>query len=242
MGWERRCPFSASRGVSQRRHHLPPAADTAVPHYIHVHKLRLHSLLIFPHLQKNTLTSPALDSSTPSRRLFFFLSKCHSDCHSCSKEMRLVMRLAEGFNASVSLSSLALTSSFSLAHQKLIPVSACNIRPFSGSPLRSVALNSAWGFLQLRADTKTEKWWRLPGFLTCSRATESHQRSLKLSDTSGQRHKVWSILEVSTALPLCWTAPAGRCYTFSMQRGMEASIFLSQRLARGWTRGFAPQM
>lgn len=125
--------------------------------------------------------SPLLPLHTSFAEAPLFFSKCHSDCQSCSKEMRLVMRLAEGFNASVSLSSLALTSSFSLAHQKLIPVSACNIRPFSGSSLRSVALNSAWGSLQLRADTKTEKWWTRHGFLTRSRATESHQCSLKLS-------------------------------------------------------------
>lgn len=100
---------------------------------------------LFSHLEENTPHPPPPPPLLcGGSLLFFFLSKCHSDCHSCSKEMRPVMRLAERFNASVSLSSLALTSSFSLAHQKLIPVSARNIRAlFSGSSLRSVALNSA---------------------------------------------------------------------------------------------------
>lgn len=101
---------------------------------------------LFSHLEENTSPplllfggSPPSPCPLPPRPP----SKCHSDCHSCSKEMRPVMRLAERFKASVSLSSLALTSSFSLAHQKLIPVSARDIRPLSGSSLRSVALNSA---------------------------------------------------------------------------------------------------
>lgn len=74
-----------------------------------------HSNIIF--LLGETLSSPLSE----------LFSKCHSDCHSCSKGMRPVMRLAERFNASVSLSafffSLSVFSVFLLTHQKLLPVS-----------------------------------------------------------------------------------------------------------------------
>lgn len=95
-----------------------------VPYYIHVNKFCIVQTILFPFSEKSA--APSL-SPPPPTELF---SKCHSDCHSCSKGTRPVMRpgwkdscLSPQLPPSLSLSLLSshLTVCWSwLSHQKLL--------------------------------------------------------------------------------------------------------------------------
>lgn len=162
-------------------------------------------------------------------------SKCHSDCHSCSKEMSPVMRLAERFNAFVSLSSLSSDLKFSLAHQKLIPVTP-QYTGFLGPLSKVCSLNTVWGSQQPCVAQKAENE-ALAGMR--SRATESHQHSLSRVICPYRNRSV------KHPQSLCYfifvQGYAIRLQLHALACRDENIDPLGSRFARGWTTGF-PQM